>query len=78
MDKSATSNGGIGANQSRILPDPTICRARVFTEGLIYCMVMFPDKCPYVYSFGTNRFCRHPQREEIVAKTMGTEGRDTK
>jgi len=62
-------DSGTGSARERVLPDPTICRARILSEDLPDCVVDNPDSCRYVFSVGTRCFCNHPQRAKIIANT---------
>ncbi|GEM_PF-2135739 len=58
------------------LPDPAICRAKAGVPNYPECLVDDPAHCDYSLGFGGIYFCRHPQRQEIVAKTVaGTKPR---
>ncbi|MBI5686053.1 MAG: hypothetical protein HZC54_13355 [Verrucomicrobia bacterium] len=55
------------------LPDPDICRAKGRSCGdAAWCLVAGPARCRYQVAFGVHRLCRHPQREQIVARTKQT------
>jgi hypothetical protein len=56
---------------ARGLPDLAICRARtVRLTDYADCLVEKPFECPYALSFGYGVLCRHPRRDEIVARTV--------
>lgn len=59
--------------RGRILPDPEICRAKTITGDLAECLVTPPVYCPYAIPFGGACFCKHPQRAEIIARTLPAE-----
>ena len=55
----------------RKLPDPAICRARPAGFGdYADCLVETPFECRYVLGFGFHYHCLHPERAEIIARTM--------
>ena len=59
-----------GPKPARTLPDVAICRAGHAGFGdYADCLVDAPSDCPYALSFGFHYFCRHPEREEIIART---------
>jgi len=54
----------------RVLPDPAICRARLYGVGvLVDCLVDHPRECKFALSFGTVFFCQRPDRHQIAART---------
>lgn len=59
-----------GHSTARMLPDPSICRARLAGfAGYADCLVEHPFECTYAVFFGLGFFCRHPERNEIVTRT---------
>ena len=57
------------------LPHWTICRARdINLAGFAECCVSQPWGCRYAIGFGNGYFCKHPRREEIIAKTLNEAG----
>jgi hypothetical protein len=59
----------------RRLPDMRICRAKPRTPELVDCLVDNPGLCPHVLSFGDSYFCKHPKRDEIIARTVAAKQR---
>jgi hypothetical protein len=54
----------------RKLADAAICRARHAGFGnYVDCLVDLPTECKYALSFGYGYFCKHPERDQIVART---------
>jgi hypothetical protein len=55
----------------RKLPDPAVCRAKPAGFGdYADCLVDAPFECRYVLGFGFHYHCLHPERAEIIARTM--------
>ncbi len=52
------------------LPDPEICRAKAHTSEFADCLAKSSGLCPYILYFGVGCFCRHPQRKQIIARTL--------
>jgi hypothetical protein len=60
----------------RILPDVEICRAKyIGIEEFVLCLVLIPVECKYARCSTKCNFCRHPQRQEIVARTEAKNGK---
>ena len=58
----------------RKLPDPAICRAKHAGFGdYADCLVDAPFECRYVLGFGFHYHCLHPERAEIIARTMAAQ-----
>ncbi|MFA5191957.1 MAG: hypothetical protein WC740_14600 [Verrucomicrobiia bacterium] len=51
-------------------PNLGICRARASAPDYPICLMHESSRCPYSLSFGMARYCRHPERAQIVAKTI--------
>ena len=53
------------------LPLPASCRARAVGDITDFseCLTEQPASCAHGIPFGESRFCQHPQRQEIVART---------
>ncbi len=71
------SDSGAAAKvpSERMLPDPTVCRAKPAGFGdYTDCLVAHPIQCPHSLSFGDAFLCRHPERKEIVLRSS-TQGR---
>ncbi len=61
----------VSNTDQRALPDPSVCRAKHAGFGdFADCLVEHPTSCRYSLSFGDGHLCRHPQREEIVRRTL--------
>jgi hypothetical protein len=48
------------------------CRARSLwsINEFAECLVALPEDCEYAIKHGDNYFCYHPQRQEIVIRTI--------
>jgi len=69
-DAPARKEEGSEPNPQRKLPDVAICRAQPAGFGdYVKCLVHFPVECEYALSFGYGYFCKHPERDQIVART---------
>ncbi len=56
---------------SRNLPDAEVCRGQDAGFGdYVDCLVAHPNWCPHVLRFGDGHFCLHPERREIVRKSV--------
>jgi hypothetical protein len=68
---SPNSNGNrAGSAGLPRLPDPEICRADPLElEGFAGCLVQHPWTCAHFVSFGGGHYCRHPERDQIIART---------
>lgn len=47
------------------LPDPSQCKTRHHFADYWVCLgkgLLNSNYCPYVLRFGTNHYCKHPQR----------------
>jgi len=56
------------------------CRAKAMGNiaEFAVCLVPPPQNCGHVFSYGHGYYCHHPQRQEIVARTLQTgENRST-
>ena len=57
----------------RRLPDPAICRAKhAGFDDYADCLVDAPDDCRYALRFGFRHLCQHPERAEIIARTVAS------
>jgi hypothetical protein len=55
----------------RLLPNPKTCRAKPAGFGdYTDCLVECPFHCPYALPFGDGFLCRHPQKHDIVQRTI--------
>ena len=55
---------------ARWLPDESQCTARrVADSDLVICQSDANHCCEFALDFGLKRFCRHPRRLEIAART---------
>jgi hypothetical protein len=55
---------------ARVLPDPTVCRAKSAGFGdYADCLVEHPLQCRCALRLGDGFLCLHPQRNEIVMRT---------
>ena len=63
--------GNLDHKMPGALPDTAICRAKRVgsTVELADCLVENPYRCPYALGFAYGHLCRHPEREEIIART---------
>jgi len=52
------------------LPDPAICRATANVPSYPKCLVNNPAHCDYALGLGSVYFCQHPQKQEIIARTV--------
>lgn len=51
-------------------PDLAKCRAKLAGfENYTDCLVKFGAVCEHAMSFGHGYFCRHPERDQIIART---------
>lgn len=56
--------------QTWLSPDVAFCRARRFgLSDVVFCLMDDAHHCGYAISSGQSVFCRHPQREKIIAQT---------
>lgn len=60
------------------LPDPAVCRAQRILPTLVECLVLRPrpHSCPYATIFGSGVFCRHPDCDAILARTVAEKRRE--
>ena len=61
------------------LPDPAICRALRVLPNLVECLVVKPRPhvCPHATPFGSGIFCKHPDREQIIARTIAEKKKES-
>jgi hypothetical protein len=53
-------------------PNPAKCRAKTLlgTTKLTRCLTEFPGTCLFFSRWGYAWFCKHPQRERIITRTL--------
>jgi len=66
-------NGGV----RRMLPDPDACVAETMPgiEHFAVCRVRSPESCSAGFNFGTEFFCRNPQRGGFIERFQGKRAR---
>lgn len=63
-----------GNDDVRRLPNPAVCRAKAaHWPGVVYCLVNNPGVCIHVRYFNDVAYCRHPEREHIIARSNAQE-----
>jgi hypothetical protein len=59
--------------QTWLSPDVAFCRARRFgLSDVVFCLMDDAQHCAFAISSGQSVFCRHPERERIIAQTNKT------
>ena len=51
-------------------PDVAFCRARRFgLSDVVFCLMDDAEFCAFAITSGQGVFCRHPERDKIIART---------
>jgi hypothetical protein len=57
-------------SQTWLSPDIDFCRARRFGHSdVVFCLMDDAENCAFAISSGQSVFCRHPERDKIIAHT---------
>jgi hypothetical protein len=59
-------------------PEPAQCRARFIhiEHRAAWCLCNEGPRCRFSLSFGASFLCEHPERERIIARTLGQDQGD--
>lgn len=56
--------------QTWLSPKVAFCRARRFgLSDVVFCLMEDARNCAFAISSGQSVFCRHPERDKIIAQT---------